>query len=294
MFKIGTLADWFGVGIIEGIRESERCGASGVQLYAAGEFDPRTVSDAFVREVKDTAEQCHQEIVALCCELGGYGLEKAEDNPRNISYIRECAGLALRLNCRILTTHIGVIPDDKQNPVYQEMVRAGREIGAFLAPLGLTLAIETGPDSAAVLRSYIEDCGPGIGVNFDPANFVMVGADDELNAVRILSDKIVHTHAKDGVNLIPVTPEYFYHKFAEGDLEWMQTSRICEETPLGRGAVRWDAYLPLLQEIGYDGYLTIEHEIKDGAREIYDAVSFLKEKCKILPRADANEVFSQG
>ena len=40
MFKIGTLADWFGKGIVEGIRESRRCGASGVQLYAWNEFDP--------------------------------------------------------------------------------------------------------------------------------------------------------------------------------------------------------------------------------------------------------------
>lgn len=44
MFQIGTMADWFGVGLIEGIRESERCGASGVQIYAADELDPRTVS----------------------------------------------------------------------------------------------------------------------------------------------------------------------------------------------------------------------------------------------------------
>ena len=277
MFKIGTLADWFGVGIIEGIRESEKCGASGVQLYAAGEFDPRTVSPDFIQEVKQTAADCRQEIVALCCELGGYGLEKAADNPEKISYLKKCAELALELNCRILTTHVGVIPADKEDPIYCDMLAAGKEIGSFLAPLGLTLAIETGPDSAAVLGQFIEDCGPGVGVNFDPANFVMVGADDELNAVRILGDLIVHTHAKDGVNHVKVSPEFFYHKFAEGDLEWMQNAGICSETPLGQGSVRWNEYLKALKDTGYDGYLTIEHEIKDGAREIYDAVVFLKE-----------------
>ena len=282
MFKIGTLADWFGVGIIEGIKESGKCGAEGVQLYAAGEFDPRTAAPEFIQEVKQTAKDCGQEIVALCCELGGYGLEKAADNPEKIAYLKKCAELAPQLDCRILTTHVGVIPEDRDDPIYRDMLAAGKEIGSFLAPLGLTLAIETGPDSAAVLKQFIEDCGPGVGVNFDPANFVMVGADDELNAVRILGDKIVHTHAKDGVNHVKVSPEYFYHKFAEGDLEWMQNSNICSETPLGQGSVRWDEYLQALKETGYDGYLTIEHEIKNGAQEIYDAVTFLKERCRLL------------
>ena len=282
MFQIGTLADWFGVGIIEGIKESEKSGAEGVQLYAAGEFDPGKASADFIRQVRQTALDHHQKITALCCELGGYGLEKPEDNGPKIAYLRRCAEMAQELDCRILTTHIGVIPADKQDPAYQTMLQAGQEIGSFLAPEGLTLAIETGPDPADVLRSYIEDCGPGIGVNLDPANFVMVGADDEVHAVRVLSDKIVHTHAKDGVNHVKVTPEYFYHKFAEGDLEWMQNSNICNETPLGQGAVHWDAYLKALREVGYDSFLTIEHEIRDGAHEIYEAVTFLKNKCREL------------
>lgn len=282
MFRIGTLADWFGVGIIEGIKESEKCGAEGVQLYAADEFDPRSASAGFIARVKQTARDHHQEIVALCCELGGYGLEKAEDNPGKILYLRKCAELAQQLDCRILTMHIGVVPEDPSDPVYDVMLSAGQEIASFLAPQGLSLAIETGPDSAAVLRRYVDACGKGIAVNFDPANFVMVGADDEVNAVRVLSDRIVHTHAKDGVNNQKVTPEYFYHKFAEGDLAWMQQSNICTETPLGQGSVRWDAYLAALQEVGYDGFLTIEHEIKDGAQEIYDAVKFLRQKLQNL------------
>jgi len=279
MFKIGTLADWFGVGVIEGIRESERCGACGVQLYASGELDPRVATEPFLQLVKNTARECHQEIVALCCELGGYGLEREEDNPEKIAYLKQCADMALELDCRILTSHVGVIPDDPSDPVYPVMVDAGRKIGAHLFAMGLTLAIETGPDSGATLLRFIEDCGAGISVNFDPANFVMVGADDELHALRVLKDHIVHTHAKDGVCLEKVTPEFFYHKFAEEDLDWIQNSRVCRETPLGEGSVRWDSYLALLKEIGYDGYLTIEHEIQNGAGEIYDAAAFLKEKC---------------
>ena len=55
MFKIATLADWFGVGLIEGIRTSQLCGAEGVQVYAADEFDPRTVSRDMIAAVRNTA-----------------------------------------------------------------------------------------------------------------------------------------------------------------------------------------------------------------------------------------------
>ena len=72
MFKIATLADWFGVGLIEGIRTSQRCGAEGVQVYAADEFDPRTVSKDMIATVRDTARSCGQTVTALCGELGGF------------------------------------------------------------------------------------------------------------------------------------------------------------------------------------------------------------------------------
>jgi len=282
MFQIGTLADWFGVGVIEGIKESEKCGATGVQLYAADSFDPRTASPEFIAEVKQTALDCGQKVTALCCELGGYGLEKEKDNPEKIAYLKKCADLAKELDCPVLTTHLGVVPASKDDPTYAVLLAACKEVAAYAYPLGVTLAIETGPENAALLRGFIDDCGDGVGVNFDPANFVMVGADDEVNAVRILSDKIVHTHAKDGKNVNKIASADFYHMFAEGGLEWMSKADICVETPLGQGNVRWPEYLKALKEIGYTGYLTIEREVKDKADEIREAVDFLKKQMEVL------------
>ena len=66
VFKIGTLADWFGVGPIEGIRESARCGASGVQLYAWNELDPSRVGRRLFRELRSVLSECSQEVTALC------------------------------------------------------------------------------------------------------------------------------------------------------------------------------------------------------------------------------------
>ncbi len=278
MFKIGTLADWFGLGLLEGIRESSRCGATGVQIYAAGEFDPRTTAtDSVVKEVISVARASGQTITALCGELGGYGLEKAEDNAAKIDYLKQVLILADRLDCRIVTTHVGVVPKDRSHPRYEVMLNAMGELAYFANRLGSYVAVETGPESMTVLRAFVDECGPGAAINYDPANLVMVGADDEVEGVRIAGSAIVHTHAKDGRSLKQIDPEDFYHQFAEGGLEWAAQSGCSEEMPLGEGSVRWMPYLRALQEIGYNGYLTIEREVVNGSEDIRMAVQFLKE-----------------
>ena len=282
MLKIGTLADWFGVGLLQGIRESQRCGATGVQIYAAGEFDPRTASQELVRSVKATARACGQTVAALCGELGGFGLEIASDNPEKTGYLKKVVDLAAALDCTVVTTHIGVVPEDKSEPRYQVMLDALGEIGRYAEERGACIAVETGPEAIATLRGFVDACGKGVGINYDPANLVMVGADDEVTAVMTAGSAIVHTHAKDGRSLKRIAPGDFYHQFAKGGLEWAASSGCCQETPLGDGAVRWTPYLKALQAIGYDGFLTIEREVKNGAEDIRMAVDFLQKTLSSL------------
>ncbi len=277
MFKIATLADWFGVGLLEGIRESARCGAEGVQIYAANEFDPRTVSEQTVADVRSLARSCGQTVTALCGELGGFGLEKAEDNDAKIDYLKKVIDLASEVDCRIVTTHIGVVPPDPSEPRYRIMLDAAGEAAAYAASRGAVIAVETGPEKIKTLRKFVDACGKGMGINYDPANLVMVGADDEVAGVSDAGEAIVHTHAKDGKSLKSIRPEDFYHKFAEFGLEWVLSNPCCEETPLGEGNVRWIPYLHALQNAGYSGFLTIEREAKSGADDIRSAVCFLRE-----------------
>ena len=297
MFKIGTLADWFGKGIIEGIKESQRCGASGVQLYAWNEFDPAKADAELKRKVKDTAAECGQEIVALCGELGGHGLEIAADNPGKIDYLKRVTDLAAELECRIVTTHIGIIPEDPGSEKYRIMHEACTAIGAFAAERGVTVAIETGPEPVARLKRFVDACNAsdaynagngGIGINYDPGNLVMVTRDDEVAGVKTGGTSIVHTHAKDGRMNHYAGPEEVYALFAQGGIEAIsKVSAWFTETPLGQGAVRWVAYLKALREIGYNGYLTIEREVKDNAAEdIRAAVTFLRE---IFPQVEGGK-----
>ena len=79
------------------------------------------------------------------------------------------------------------------------MARALNRIGAYAEERGVVLATETGPEPGHVLGGLIESLTTrGIRVNFDPANFIMLGF-DHMAALDALHPYIVHTHAKDGL-----------------------------------------------------------------------------------------------
>lgn len=277
MFKIGTLADWFGVGVLEGIRASADCGASGVQLYAWNELDPRKVTQEQLRTLRGRLRECQQTVTALCGELGGHGFELARDNPEKIGYLKRTVDLAQALDCAIVTTHIGRVPEDRDSGRWGNMLSACQEAGAYAAMKGVTIAVETGPEPVARLMDFLSCCSGGIGVNYDPANLVMVTKDDEVEGVYKAGGAIVHTHAKDGRCNHYAGPEEVYGVFAEGGIEALNTaSTYFTETPLGQGSVRWPEYLRALADVGYRGYLTIEREVgKNAAADIRLAVQFL-------------------
>lgn len=284
MFKIGTLADWFGVGLLDGIRASQQCGAAGVQIYAWNELDPRKATAGQIAQIKSTARTCAQEVTALCGELGGHGFEIAADNAEKVEYLKRTVDMALALDCRVVTTHIGRVPEDKTGARWANMLAACREAGAYAAQNGVTIAVETGPEPIPRLMEFLSGCGAGMGVNYDPANLVMVTRDDEVEGVYTAGSAIVHTHAKDGRCNFYAGPEKVYGIFAEGGIEALNTvSTYFNDLPLGRGEVRWDAYLGALADIGYNGYLTIEREVgKNAGADIRLAVRFLKEKLNEL------------
>ena len=105
-------------------------------------------------------------------------------------------------------------------------------------------------------------------MNLDPANFVMVTNQDPVEAVMLLGEYIVHTHAKDGIMLKQTDPEIIYDCFAQGGIEALNIADYFLETPLGEGSVNFTKYIEALKRVGYDGYLTIERET--GENPIYD------------------------
>lgn len=259
--KIGVITDCFKLPLNESLRLAGGLGFDGVQIYATtGEFSPEVLTAERKAEIKEILSEQKLEISALCGDMGGYGFQIAEDNPLRIEKTKAIIDLAEEFGVSVITTHIGVIPDDKSDPRYAVLLDALTTCGEYAKTKGVTLAVETGPETAPTLLAFLKDTNGGVGVNLDPANFVMVTGQDPVEAVKLLGEYIVHTHVKDGVMLKKTDPKIIYDHFAEGGIEALNVADFFLETPLGEGKVDFESYIAALRSVGFDGYLTVERE----------------------------------
>lgn len=150
--------------------------------------------------------------------------------------------MAAKMNVPYVSTHIGFVPKAGQ-PGYRVIRTRVREIAAAFADAGADLLLETGQESAEELREFLETLdSPNVGINFDPANMILYGAGDPIEAIGILGSYIKHVHVKDA------TPS------KKPGVEWG------EEVPFGTGQVGPTRFLAALKKIGYSGPLVIERE----------------------------------
>jgi len=238
-------------------------GAKGIQAYASfGELEPSNMTDTSIKEWLDLVKSHGMVFSAICGDLGGHGFEDEADNAGRIEKSKRILDLAKKLECDVVTTHIGVVPTE-ENAKKEVMRKACRELALYADSIGSAFAVETGPETAVVLLDFLDSLGAGgVRVNYDPANLVMVVADDPVKGVHTLGKYIVHTHAKDGIQI------------SADPLKW-------EEVPLGKGGVKWDEYLKALDAVGFTGFLTIEREVGDTPEaDIRMAADFLRERLK--------------
>lgn len=277
-FSIGVIIDSFRLPIKDAVKKAAEVGAQGIQVYSTrGEMAPENLDAAARAEFKKLVEGNGLVISALCGDLGGGGFCFADRNPEKIEKSKRILDLAKELGTDVVTTHIGVVPGDKNHDRYKVMQEACYELSRYADEIGAHFAIETGPETSAVLKDFLDSLGStGVGVNLDPANLVMVTGDDPVGAVYNLQRYIVHTHAKDGVRNFVEDPEIVYG-LKERPVDVIVTGDSFDEVPLGEGSVPWEGYLKALDDIGYKGFLTIEREVGDNPEaDIRKAVSFLE------------------
>ena len=273
--KIGAMIESFRLDFKEAAAAAKKIGADGVQMYALGTVHA-DMTKAELREVKHILDGEGLQVSALCGDFGCRMFYLPDECRELIEREKRVMEIAKELGTDIVTTHIGVVPETENCPQYESMHRVCKELADFADSVGGRFAVETGPERAELLKRFLDGLySHGVSVNLDPANLVMCAGDDPVQAVYILKDYIVHTHAKDGIQKYFVdtrrlyAPEYFGVEPASWD--------SIQEVPLGEGGVKWTEYIAALRSIGYDGYLTIERECgEDPARDIGTAAAFLK------------------
>ena len=111
---------------------------------------------------------------------------------------------------------------------------------------GQKLHLETGQESADHLLEFIHDVNrSNLFINFDPANMILYGTGNPIEALKKVGHLVKSVHCKD----------------AKWAAEPVRGKEWGCEVALGEGDVGMETYLRTLKEIGYQGPLTIEREI---------------------------------
>jgi sugar phosphate isomerase/epimerase len=253
--KIALRLESLGLPLRRGLQEAERLGVGGVQVDAVGDLAPDNLLQTGRREFRNLLRTHNLELTALGCPLR-HGLDVARDQEPRIERVRKVLSLSYDLGARVAIVQAGQIPEDANDPRAALLSEALLALGQYGDRVGAVLALETGLESGAVLRAFLDRFDTGsLAANLDPANLLMHGF-DPYEAGRALHGKIAHVHAKDA--------------------RQAGASRAAQEVPLGHGDIDWMQFLGVLEEVGYRGWVTIEREQGMSLAEAAAAVSFLR------------------
>ncbi len=252
--KIAHRAMNLGLPMMDAIDAAAEIGYEGISLCAKEEWiEPESFTEAQAKQIRDYCAERGLTISALTGRLGSLIDEGADERLERALKVVDAAN---RLETPFVTSHIGVIPDDLDRADVQAMLERTDTLCSRADELGVTIGVETGPESAEVLRDFIERLGSDrLRVNYDPANLLMKGY-DHMGGVEVLGPYIVHTHAKDAVREDP-----------DGH----------RQRPLGEGDVDIPAWIDELTRVGFDGWLCVERESGDDKLgDARDALALLK------------------
>lgn len=195
------------------------------------------------------------------------GLVPKDRRARRLKEVLEVADFAKALGVEAIGMHLGFVPPDASDPEFNEVVAVTRQVCDHCAGNHQRFHLETGQETAEGLLHFIESVGrPNLAVNFDPANMILYGAGNPLEALDLVGPYVKSVHCKDASYARkPGQPWY-------------------EDAPLGQGDVGIEAFLRKLNSLGYAGALTIEREYSpDQAGDLKSALKLLEDlRAKIL------------
>ena len=216
-----------------------------------------------LKKIREAMQEKGIRITALSCCFEGeryddiatirrtVGLLNRATREKRVKEILSSSDFAINLAVKVLQTHIGFIPQERNDPDYQGLVKVLQRIADYCKKNSQTFTLETGQEKAQTLAMFIEDVNrPNLGVNFDPANMLLYDAGDPIRALDILGKYVIGVHCKDGKR--PT-----------------KKGKLGKEYPLGEGDVDIRRFIDKLKKIGYTGPLTIEREIA-GEKQIRD------------------------
>ncbi len=155
--------------------------------------------------------------------------------------------------------HMGFLPDDQSSPIYKQMWDAMCTCADECRKHKMFMGLETGQEQADHLAAFLKSLGrDNVYINFDPANLILYGKDNPVEAFKRIGQHVISCHAKDGV--------------------WpTEEGQLGSEMPLGEGQVSIPDFVQALKEMYFKGPIVIEREAGDDRKgDIFKARELLE------------------
>lgn len=245
----------------------------GIPSCQLGGWNKDMFNDEYINLVNKGVKESGIEITAFWCGWQGPAVWNFYDGPitlglvpvayrtARIETLKKGSDFAKSIGVKNVVTHVGFIPENPKDPNYEPVVAAVKAVAEHCKSNGQYFLFETGQETPITLMRMIEDIGSdNLGINFDPANLLLYGKANPIDALDIYGKYVKGVHAKDGE--YPTTGKY-----------------LGEEKAIGKGSVNFEALIKKLKELKYEGALTIEREIS-GEQQVKDVINgkqFLEE-----------------
>jgi sugar phosphate isomerase/epimerase len=266
------------IGIITGLKPDGKSFESvkqfGLRTCQLVSWNPtlatRETAEAIVRESEQSG-------VRVCAVWAGFpgrmvwnfkegpltlGLVPEESRPERVEALKRWADFAAWIGAPAIITHCGFIPENLTDPAFGPIADAIGEVAEYCADKGVGFWFETGQETPVVLLRTIERIGTGnLGINLDPANLILYGKGNPVDALDVIGPYVRNVHVKDG----------FYP--TNGD-------ELGEQVAVGRGKVDFPKLFEGLKAHGFQREWIIEREGRVGEeeknRDIIDTIDYLK------------------
>ncbi len=259
--EIGVMF-WAGRDPGETLREVKSLGAKCGQLGVPPELDLASSAKAW----REALEHADFPLQTVFCAYEGESYTDIPTVERTVGFVPkasrkareqrtlDASDFAEKLGIGSIATHIGCLPEDSWGEDYLVVRGMVRRVCDHAAKRRQTFALETGQESAERLLAFLHDVNrENLGINFDPANMILYGTGDPIEALGVLGQHVISVHAKDG--------------------DWPRrdvSGALGQEKPLGQGAVGIENFVKKLKRIGYRGQLNVEREASDPVQRLAD------------------------
>jgi sugar phosphate isomerase/epimerase len=237
------------------LRAAASCAVKGIQFDVRDELRAADLTETGRRQLLHQIEELGMRVASANFPTRR-GFTDQEQLDARVAATRAAMEFAWQLRATVLTLRLGKIPADKESKEYRLLFDVVSDLARHGNQVGVTLAITPTHDSPTALGEFLDSIKTGpVGINFDPAEFVMSGHKPE-SAFRQLYRAVVHLTARDAVRDV-----------GGGGVE----------VALGRGEVDWIELLPLLEESAYAGWVTVVRtQGEDKPGDVARAVEYLK------------------